>query len=539
MPPERGDASKEILSGDRGQGAEVLKGPLIGAAIAAVAIVLAIFLFVPSLLPTGLLGQDRDGLSSHRPENLSPAAGGTVFGPNITLEWTGDADADSYSILITVPGSSIAAINLTATTNSYDLDGVLSSGEYLWKVQAVEDGAYGPFSDATLFTIRTSLDAPSLQSPADGSMHMNSVPTLRWSEVDDALGYRVQIASDAAFGSVMVDVRVDATMYIPTFALGDEAVYSWRVAAYHGEAWSSWSSVRQFSHDYFLAAPMPVSPASGSAVSGDQVNLTWSAVDGADSYQVQVSAAADFSALIVNNEVADEWCPIPAELDDGATYHWRVQAVNEVTVSSWSAAYHFTVAQDALPFSYTWTYNGQQFTLSGSVPGSDYYYLSGLARNYDYVSYVMNDDPTVSYVATELKSMAEGAGYGGELAQFILTFVQNVNYTEDMATTGQVEYPRYPAETLVDGGGDCEDKSALYASLMQCPVINVDAVMVMYTSTTGGSGHMAVAIEGSFSGTYYAYGGKNYFFCETTGVGWRVGEFPEDLESYTAEVRPC
>jgi hypothetical protein len=519
-----------------------MKGPLIGGAIALVVVVLAIFLLVPSLLPSGLYGKD-DGTghtngSSEipQPEDLSPSADEIVFGPNVTLEWTGDSDADSYSIMITVPGSSIAAVNLTSTVNHYDLDGALSSGDYLWTVQAVEDGVCGPLSDVARFTVRTALATPLLQSPSDGSVHVNSVPTLRWGSVSDALGYRLQISSDNSFDDILVDVRLEGTAYGPTFVMEDAAVYSWRVSAFHGEAWSAWSAVRQFSHDYFLAAPMPATPTSGSMVEGDQLNLTWSTVEGADRYFVQVSASSDFSSIVANAEVSDEWYIVSSALDIGSTYYWRVQAVNEVTSSSWCATVHFSIAQDAISFSYTWTYGGRSWTLDGSVPGSDYYTLSGLARTYDYASYVMDDDPTVISVGTRLKSMAQANSY--DAAAFILAFVQSLEYTNDIDTKGQVEYPRYPAETLVDGGGDCEDTSALYASLMQCSAVNVDAVLLMY-SQPGGSGHMAVGIEGRYSGTYYAYGGKDFFYCETTGEGFTIGMFPSDLNGFTVEVLSC
>jgi hypothetical protein len=58
-------------------------------------------------------------------------------------------------------------------------------------------------------------------------------------------------------------------------------------------------------------------------------------------------------------------------------------------------------------------------------------------------------------------------------------------------------------------------------------------------SQPGGSGHMAVGIEGRYSGTYYAYGGKDFFYCETTGEGFTIGMFPSDLNGFTVEVLSC
>lgn len=173
-----------------------MKGPLMGgiAALAAVTLV-ALFLF-PSLLPAGLLGNDDGkggayGSDIARPRNISPSAESTVFGPNVTLVWTTVTGADSYSIMIAVPGTTVAALNLTSANSSHALNGLLPNGEYLWSVRAMRDNVYGPPSEVTAFSMRTTLDRPVMISPSDGSIHINSVPTLRWGSVLDALDYRL------------------------------------------------------------------------------------------------------------------------------------------------------------------------------------------------------------------------------------------------------------------------------------------------------------------------------------------------------------
>jgi hypothetical protein len=188
-----------------------------------------------------------------------------------------------------------------------------------------------------------------------------------------------------------------------------------------------------------------------------------------------------------------------------------------------------------IPFSYTWSYSGKTWTLTGTVPSDDYYELHDRERTYDYTSYVMSDQ-TVVKVAGDLQAMAQANGYG--TAEFILSFVQSLEYTDDQETMGQAEWPRYPAETLVDGGGDCEDKSALYVSLMQSSPIGVDMVLLEYTKT-GETGHMAVGISGSYTGTYYTYGGKSFYLCETTSPGWTIGEKPSEIDGFAVEVLPC
>jgi hypothetical protein len=98
--------------------------------------------------------------------------------------------------------------------------------------------------------------------------------------------------------------------------------------------------------------------------------------------------------------------------------------------------------------------------------------------------------------------------------------VQSLPYTSDDVTTGFDEYPRFPLETLVDDGGDCEDSAILTAALIDA--LNYPVVLL------GLPGHMAVGIAIPTTGIYYELDGEEYFYLETTGEGWELGELPDD-----------
>ncbi|QYZ79168.1 hypothetical protein E2N92_06835 [Methanofollis formosanus] len=114
----------------------------------------------------------------------------------------------------------------------------------------------------------------------------------------------------------------------------------------------------------------------------------------------------------------------------------------------------------------------------------------------------------------------------------IIFFVQQLPYALDNATesytegrvppTGtyageEVEYPKYPVETLVDGKGDCEDSSILTAALLN--QMDYDVVLLHY------SDHLAVGVQiqnfdpyyVNYTPKYYDYRGKRYYYVETTG----------------------
>lgn len=112
----------------------------------------------------------------------------------------------------------------------------------------------------------------------------------------------------------------------------------------------------------------------------------------------------------------------------------------------------------------------------------------------------------------------------------MIAFVQSLPYTPDEISTPYDEYPRYPIETLVDGGGDCEDSSILLAALLD--EMGHDVVLIELLN------HMGVGISGNFSGFYYELEGKRYFYVETTGTGWKIGELPSEFRGTAATLYP-
>ena len=115
--------------------------------------------------------------------------------------------------------------------------------------------------------------------------------------------------------------------------------------------------------------------------------------------------------------------------------------------------------------------------------------------------------------------------------EYTIRFVQSISYKKDISM-GYDEYPKYPIETLYEGDGDCEDSSILLASILES--LGYDVLLVYYP------GHVAIAVKdnGSFEGTYYSYKGKKYYYVETTSMGWKIGEIPDEYLGEDAIVVP-
>jgi hypothetical protein len=133
-------------------------------------------------------------------------------------------------------------------------------------------------------------------------------------------------------------------------------------------------------------------------------------------------------------------------------------------------------------------------------------------------------------MANKLHEAATQKGYEAfDEVSFILAFVQSLPYTSDSVTTRYDEYPRFPIETLVDDGGDCEDTAILFATLVI--ILNYDTIFILSPN------HLAVGVWGNdLEGYYFTYNSRNYYYCETTGENWNIGDVPDAYKGISATL---
>lgn len=280
--------------------------------------------------------------------------------------------------------------------------------------------------------------------------------------------------------------------------------------------------------------PTPLSPLTGDTIISDHPSFSWSEVSGADRYQIVLTGQGD--AKIMDEYTTTNGAICESSLEDGI-YEWYVRAEVDGDWSDWSQSVTFFVGSDTINRHYEWEFDGRTWEWDMMIPASEYLNYSTLPRTYDYASYMTDDNSYIESLAQALNGLADDEGWSSfQLVSFTLSFVQSLEYTEDDVTTGYDEYPRYPVETLVDEGGDCEDSSVLFASLIQADPINIDAVLLILPADA--PEHMAAGVAGGngIHGVYYEYDGRNYYYCETTGEGWMLGDIPPQYTSVTVEI---
>ncbi len=173
----------------------------------------------------------------------------------------------------------------------------------------------------------------------------------------------------------------------------------------------------------------------------------------------------------------------------------------------------------ALGRRYVWNFEGATFTLLLGLSVEVYNSYTNRGRA-EWVEMLAEGVHAAKPIAEEFKKLAKKHNWNAEqIANFVLSFVQCLPYTVDDVSTGIDEFPRFSIETLVAGGGDCEDTTILAGSIFL--VLGYDIVCL------NPKGHLALGIEGKFPGSYYKHNGKRYHYSETTGTGWEIGNLPE------------
>lgn len=189
---------------------------------------------------------------------------------------------------------------------------------------------------------------------------------------------------------------------------------------------------------------------------------------------------------------------------------------------------------------FEWEYGYSEWTWDLTIPLVLYLDYRAFHRPSDFDDYVKlsldsRDDYYIESLVDGLEEAAENKGFSKyETVEYVISFVQSLPYTEDNVETPWDEYPRYPIETIFDRGGDCEDTSILVAALLD--EMNYDVCLLILENEE----HCAVGIAGGegIHGTYYLVDDTKYFFLETTGTGWEIGELPSSITDGTAQIYP-
>ncbi|MCX6782248.1 MAG: fibronectin type III domain-containing protein [Candidatus Magasanikbacteria bacterium] len=293
-----------------------------------------------------------------------PTENQVVTGSNVTITWNAVPGISQYGVLIakdefTVQGGG-AFKYFTSYTNSYTYTFPSGNDSYVNGRYAAQvclmfgDNQYGACSPVRHFTFTRDANVggiSSITSPTENQILTAGDIMFTWSAVSGATYYELGIQSWT--GSNWTDL----TGYMKSqtfsyFGFHNNGLYRLRIrtATENGSSsnltYGSWSNWRNFSVDIgnsgIIGTPSLISPSDESHISSNYVNLDWSTVTDATSYEYQVTKSEGSSWIsIANSTVSASDATVTLPSGNYGQYSFRVRSIRSGNYGNWSDYNHF------------------------------------------------------------------------------------------------------------------------------------------------------------------------------------------------------
>jgi hypothetical protein len=182
------------------------------------------------------------------------------------------------------------------------------------------------------------LSAPGLIAPADNSTTTVvdtpplGIPEFKWSAVTGATAYHLQVSSDIAFTSTIIDITTPNTTYTTTNAGPfSDGTWYWRVRVEAPAPVGAYSSIWSFTKQWATPANTPslTSPENGATINFyDQPVFSWGPVTGAARYKLQIYSSPGGWSTPLYNTTTLATTHQPATKPANGTYYWRVVPID-------------------------------------------------------------------------------------------------------------------------------------------------------------------------------------------------------------------
>ncbi|MBI2382035.1 MAG: proprotein convertase P-domain-containing protein [Gammaproteobacteria bacterium] len=156
---------------------------------------------------------------------------------------------------VTPPGTSVASITA---------DSSVASGQYVLGIR----GMSGSIQRDLTVNVRAYAAAPAaiaLTNPLNGAGGQALRPSFSWNGNGEAVDYTIEIATDAAFGNIVVSATVSGTSFTPAADLQPNKEYFWRVRGNNSCGGGAYSPAFSFSTGLLFCATPDLNIPDGSA----------------------------------------------------------------------------------------------------------------------------------------------------------------------------------------------------------------------------------------------------------------------------------
>jgi hypothetical protein len=293
-----------------------------------------------------------------RPAAPEPLVATAISSTQVGLSWTDVSGESGYNVYQWSGSSWQRIAGLAANTTSYTVNNLSPATTNYFYVESFNSVGGSPTQYRSATTLAA---APAAPGPLAATAVSGSQVNLSWSNVAGETGYQIQSWNGTAWVN-LASVGANVTTYSVT-GLNPQTQYYYRVGAVNavGTTYTAYQGV-------VTLASAPAAPGSltATAVSGSQVNLSWSDVAGENGYTIQSwngsawvnlgSVGANVTTYSVTN------------LNPQTQYYFRVGAFNASGVNYSAYRGVTTLASPpAAPTTLNWTSGTQnQINLSWS-----------------------------------------------------------------------------------------------------------------------------------------------------------------------------
>lgn len=161
-----------------------------------------------------------------------------------------------------------------------------------------------------------------------------------WSPLPGAQSYRLQIAPDQKFGTLIVDKSAGQ----PGLQWADlpDGHYAFRIRGIDDVGLEGLDGVGVFEVDARPFAPRPTGMTGGTLVRESTPGFSWEPVEGVQSYRFELARDAAFTQMITRRQTDSAGIRLTEALQPG-DYHWRVASVDpDGDQGSFSQPQHFS-----------------------------------------------------------------------------------------------------------------------------------------------------------------------------------------------------
>lgn len=412
----------------------------------------------------------------------------TYSASRINLSWNAVSGATSYQVYRSTGASTTFTRIAIVTTRSYQNTGLLAATRYNYKVRAVVSGVLGSFT-----AVKTVYTKPATPAGLTATAISTSQIDLKWSAVTGATSYQVYRSYGASTSYTRVAI-VTAPSYSNT-GLASGTRYNYKVRAVKSGNIGDFTAAK-------TAYTKPTIPTGLSAktISTSQIDLSWTAVSGATSYQVYRSTGTSTSYTRIAIVTAPAYSN--KGLASGTRYNYKVCAVKSGSIGGFTAvkttytkpaalAGLTATAQSSSSIKLTWmavtgatkyyVYRSASATGTFAKVGeatAATYTNTGLTANTTYyykVSAVNAGGEGVQSAAASAKTLAPGLPAPGSFSASTYNY-QSVQLTYDVVQNA-AKYRIYYSEIA---SSNINDYGYFDWASKDCRVIGLDAATTYY-----------------------------------------------------------